>query len=182
MQGTAVVQFKFFRLFKSFTNRHLEGRKASPRFRQRASSPERPCVLRCQKQKVPRPYSVAEEGAPSLTGSRDDDLCDKDGHDSSKAIQTASLPRHASTQAVRQQISRLLPIIDFSKTQPAGLRLLFRPYLVIAQLSHEYFLVYGLPGVVEHRRDASRAANFRALPWNDDQRRGRFLIAQNGHA
>ena len=40
MQGTAVVQFKFFRLFKSFTNRHLEGRKASPRFRQRASSPE----------------------------------------------------------------------------------------------------------------------------------------------
>jgi hypothetical protein len=128
-----------------------KGRKASPRFRQRASSPERPCVLRCQKQKVPRPYSVAEEGAPSLTGSRDDDLCDKDGHDSSKAIQTASLPRHASTQAVRQQISRLLPIIDFSKTQPAGLRLLFRPYLVIAQLSHEYFLVYGLPGVVEHR-------------------------------
>src|SRR5215472_32580 len=60
--------------------------------------------------------------------------------------------------------------------------LLFRPDLVIAQLPHEYFLVYGLPGVVEHGRDASRAANFRALPGNDDQRRGRFLIAQDGHA
>lgn len=32
-----------------------------------------------------------------------------------------------------------------------GSRLLFRPYFVIAQFPHEYFLVYGLPGVVEHR-------------------------------
>src|SRR5215469_13020116 len=63
-----------------------------------------------------------------------------------------------------------------------GSLLLFRPDLVVAQLPHEYFLVYGLPGVVEHRRDASRAANFRALPGNDDQRRWRFLIAQDGHA
>ena len=37
------------------------------------------------------------------------------------------------------------------QTQTAGSRLLFRPDLVIAQLPHEYFLVYGLPGVVEHR-------------------------------
>src|SRR4051794_40845189 len=116
MQGTAMVQFKFFRLFKSFTNRHLEGRKASPRFRQRASSPERPCVLRVKNKRSLDPIRSLKK-APSLTGSRDDDLCDKDGHDSSKAIQTASLPRHASTQAVRQLISRLLPIIDVSKTQ-----------------------------------------------------------------
>ena len=64
---------------------------------------------------------------------------------------------HASSL---QLIPRLLPKIHFSETQTAGSRLLFRPYLVIAQLPHEDFLVYGLPGVVEHRRDASRAANF----------------------
>jgi hypothetical protein len=50
-----------------------------------------------------------------------------------------------------QLISLLFPKIYFSGTQTAGLRLLFRPYLVIAQLPHEHFLVYGLPGVVEHR-------------------------------
>src|SRR5262252_83580 len=71
---------------------------------------------------------------------------------------------------------------QFSETQTAGSLLLFRPDLVIAQLPHEHFLVYGLSGVVEHRRNASRAANFRALPGNDDERRGRFLVAQNGHA
>ena len=67
-----MVQFDSFRLFKPFAKRHLEGRKRVPRFRQRASSPERPCVYR-QKQKVLRPYSGAEDGAPSLTGSQDDD-------------------------------------------------------------------------------------------------------------
>src|SRR6185312_14718274 len=36
-------------------------------------------------------------------------------------------------------------------------------------------------GVIKHRRDASCAADFRALPGNDDQRRGRLLIAQDGH-
>jgi len=51
----------------------------------------------------------------------------------------------------RQLISRLLPRIHFSETQMAGSGLLFRPDLVIAQLPHENFLVYGLPGVVEHR-------------------------------
>jgi hypothetical protein len=30
------------------------------------------------KQKVPRPYSGAEDDAPSLTGTRDDDLFDKE--------------------------------------------------------------------------------------------------------
>lgn len=50
-----------------------------------------------------------------------------------------------------QLISRLFPKIHFSETQTDGSPLLFRPYLVIAQLPHEYFLVYGLPGVVEHR-------------------------------
>jgi hypothetical protein len=38
---------------------------------------EKPCVY-LLKQKVPRPYSGAEDGAPSLTGARDDDLFDKD--------------------------------------------------------------------------------------------------------
>src|SRR5215469_17951789 len=68
------------------------------------------------------------------------------------------------------------------RSATAGSLLLFRPDLVVAQLPHEHFLVYRSPGVVEHRRDASRAANFRALPGNDDQRSGRFLIAQDGHA
>jgi hypothetical protein len=74
-----VVQFEFLRLFKPFTKRHLEGRKRAPRFHQRASSPERPCFY-VPKQKVPRPYSGAEDGAPSWTGARDDDLFDKDRH------------------------------------------------------------------------------------------------------
>jgi hypothetical protein len=89
-----VVQFEFlrlFKLFKPFTKRHLEGRKRAPRFHQRASSPERPCVC-VQKQKVPRPYSGAlpihakggrewePDSAPSWTGARDDDLFDKDHH------------------------------------------------------------------------------------------------------
>src|SRR5262249_6955328 len=78
-----------------------------------------------------------------------------------------------------------LSIVSKNSTQrnaTAGSLLLFRPDLVVAQLPHEYFLVYGPPGVIEHRRDASRAANFRALPGNDDQRRRRFLIAQDGHS
>src|SRR5690348_11522971 len=51
----------------------------------------------------------------------------------------------------------------------AGSLLLFRPDLVVAQLPHEHFFVYRLPGVIEHRRDTSRTANFRALPGNDNQ-------------
>src|SRR5215467_1438064 len=53
----------------------------------------------------------------------------------------------------------------------------FRPDLVVTQRPHEHFLIYRLPGIIEHRRDAGRAADSRALPGNDDQRRGRFLIA-----
>lgn len=41
----AVPQFEFSPCFIQFlTDRHLEGRKASPRCHQRASSPERPFV------------------------------------------------------------------------------------------------------------------------------------------
>src|SRR5262245_52585015 len=60
--------------------------------------------------------------------------------------------------------------------------LLLRSDLVVAQCPKEDFLVHGLPGVVEHRRDAERTAELGALPGDDDQRLGRFLIAQNGHA
>ena len=87
-----MAQFEFFRLFNHFTKRHLEGRKRVPRFQgpirarfwrewadQRASSPERPCVY-LPKQKVLRPYSGAEDGAPSLTGTQDDGLFTKIGH------------------------------------------------------------------------------------------------------
>ena len=42
--GSGTV-FDSFRFFKPFTKRHLEGRKRVPRFHQRATSPERPCVL-----------------------------------------------------------------------------------------------------------------------------------------
>src|SRR5262249_7284000 len=56
-------------------------------------------------------------------------------------------------------------------------RLRFRPDLVVAQRPHEHFLIYRLPGIVEHRRDARRTTDFRAFPGNDDQRRGRLLIA-----
>lgn len=53
----------------------------------------------------------------------------------------------------KQPAANLLiaPKIHFSEMHMAGSRLLFRPDLIIAQLPHEYFLVYGLPGVVEHR-------------------------------
>ena len=64
---------------------------------------------------------------------------------------------------------------------PSG-RAVSGPDFVVTEHSHEHFLVDGLPGVVEHRRDAGRVAEFRALPGNDDQRLGRFLIAQNRHA
>src|SRR5215471_13550369 len=98
------------------------------------------------------------------------------------AMENLSLNKARLRASILQLVSRLLPKIQFSETQTAGSLLLFRPDLVITQLPHEHFFVYGLPGVVEHRRDAGRAANFRALPGNDHQRRGRFLIAQNGHA
>src|SRR5262249_42501908 len=68
------------------------------------------------------------------------------------------------------------------RSATAGSLLLFCPDFLVAQPPHEHFLVYGPSGVIEHRRDASRAANFRTLPGNDDQRCGRFLIAQDGHA
>jgi hypothetical protein len=91
-----VVQFEFlrlFKLFKPFTKRHLEGRKRAPRFQGSHSRPLfgengqisgrvalRDLVFNLPKQEVPRPYSGAEDGAPSSTGARDDDLFDKDRH------------------------------------------------------------------------------------------------------
>jgi len=80
--GGSAVEF----LFNSslFTKRHLEGRKRAQRSLQRASGPERPFVY-IAKHKVPRSYSHpnrakagalgapdsgAEDGAPSLTGTR----------------------------------------------------------------------------------------------------------------
>src|SRR6266699_877780 len=71
--------------------------------------------------------------------------------------------------------------IPSSRTRRGASWLRFRSDLVIAKRPHEHFLIHGLSGIVEHRRDARRAADFRALPRNDDQRRGRFLIAQNRH-
>ena len=61
-----------FPFIQIIPKRHLEGRKRVLSFHQRASSPERPCVY-LPKQKVLRAYSGAEDYAPSLTGSRDDD-------------------------------------------------------------------------------------------------------------
>src|SRR5262245_7412167 len=96
---------------------------------------------------------------------------------SSLAIECKAMPPRSFLQTNLSIASKNPP-----RQHDGRLRLLFRPDLVVAQLTHEHFLVYGAPGVVEHRRDAGRAANFRALPGNDDQRRGRFLIAQDGHA
>src|SRR5215471_7291637 len=59
--------------------------------------------------------------------------------------------------------------------------LLLRADLVVAQRPQEDLLVDGLAGVVEHRRDTDRVAHLGALPGDDDQRLGRFLVAQNGH-
>ena len=56
-----------------------------------------------------------------------------------------------------------------SQTRRGVSRLRFRPDLVIAQRPHEHFLIYRLPGIVEHRRDAWRPADIRAFPGNDDQ-------------
>src|SRR6516164_9827031 len=96
-------------------------------------------------------------------------------------MKNSLLPAHPSAQIPSTSLS-ITSKNPLRETQTAGSLLLFRPDLVIAQLPHEYFLVYGSPGVIEHRRDASRAANFRALPGNDDQGRRRFLIAQDRHA
>src|SRR3954454_22062841 len=62
-------QFEFLCLFKPFAERHLEGRKRD-RIVISGGVALRDLVL---KQKVPRPYSGAEDGAPSLTGTRDDE-------------------------------------------------------------------------------------------------------------
>jgi hypothetical protein len=74
-----VVQFEFFRLFKSFTERHLEGRERA-RVLISGRVALRDLLFTLPKRKVPRPYSGAEDGAPSLTGARDDDLFMKIGH------------------------------------------------------------------------------------------------------
>jgi hypothetical protein len=55
----------------SFTDRHLEGRK---RARVLLSGRVALRDLMFRKRKVPRPYSGAEDGAPSLTGARDDEF------------------------------------------------------------------------------------------------------------
>jgi hypothetical protein len=49
---------------KPFTKRHLEGRKRAPRFHQRASSSERPCVLPCQNKRSLAPYSALKTARP----------------------------------------------------------------------------------------------------------------------
>src|SRR5215467_241798 len=71
---------------------------------------------------------------------------------------------------------------DLTATKAAVSGLLFRPDLVVLQGPHKHFLVYWLPGVVEHRRDAKRAADFGAFPGNYDQRGRRLLITKDGHA
>jgi hypothetical protein len=84
--GPAVAANLNFGVYsKKHFKRHLEGRKRARvlgsrsraafarEWEERASSPERPCVYLSER-KVPRPYSGADESAPSWTGSRDDDL------------------------------------------------------------------------------------------------------------
>ena len=59
----------------------------------------------------------------------------------------------------------------------------FRPDSAGPQRPHEHVLVYRLPGVIEHQRDAGvEPPSSEALPGTDDHERGRFLIAQNRHA
>jgi hypothetical protein len=83
-----------------------------------------------------------------------------DRHEWPRAMENLTFECKARLQQAAANLSIASPKIPFSEMQTAGSRFLFRPYLVIAQLPHENFLVYGLSGVVEHRRDASRAANF----------------------
>src|SRR5262249_7222257 len=70
-----------------------------------------------------------------------------------------TFPAHPSAQLPATSLAIASKNPTAANTTAAS-RLLFRPDLVVAQLPHENFLVYGPPGVIEHRRDASRAANF----------------------
>ena len=88
-----------------------------------------------------------------------DRFADQDGGSEWTGLCRISL-LHARHALMRNALPKVLPKIHLSGTQTVSLLLLFRPDLVIAQLAHENFFVYRLPGVVEHRRDASRAANF----------------------
>jgi hypothetical protein len=72
-----VVQFEFFR-YSNHLQIVISKGVSEPRVFISGRVALRDLVFACQKQKVPRPYSGAEDGAPSLTGSRDDDLFDKD--------------------------------------------------------------------------------------------------------
>jgi hypothetical protein len=78
IKNEVVIQFDSFVYSDHLQNVISKGVSESRVFISRASSPERPCVYR-QKQKVLRPYSGAEDGAPSLTGSQDDDRLNKPG-------------------------------------------------------------------------------------------------------
>jgi hypothetical protein len=53
--------------------------------------------------------------------------------------------RAGISQLVSDYVQKIHSKNHFSETQTAGSRLLFRSDLVIAQLPHEDFLVYGLP-------------------------------------
>jgi len=72
-----MVQFEFFRLSNHLKSVISKGVSESRVFISGRVA-LRDLVFICQKQKVPRPYSGAEDGAPSWTGSRDDDLFNKD--------------------------------------------------------------------------------------------------------
>ena len=58
------------------------------------------------------------------------------------------LEMEASVRATCLMIASGNPL---QRSAQAGLLLLFRPDLVIAQLPHENFLIYGTAGVIEHR-------------------------------
>ena len=78
-KGGGVVQFEFSVYSNPFTERHLEGRTRARVFISGRVA-LRDLLFTLPKHKVPRPYSGADDSAPSLTGARDDGLFMSIGH------------------------------------------------------------------------------------------------------
>ena len=108
----------------------------------------RDLVLNLPKHKIPRPYSGAEDSAPSLTGSQDDDLFDKDRTlILSSAVQALplldwghpSLIRECSSSAVLSEsagANAIKRLLDVSTTHTSQLATHLTPATCHPEASH----------------------------------------------
>ena len=73
-QNPAVVQFEIFPFYSNHLRSVISKGVSESRVFISGRVALRDLLFPLPKHKVPRPYSGAEDGAPSLTGARDDDL------------------------------------------------------------------------------------------------------------